>query len=36
MMDDAVDLVGRSELRSLGILPLRMSFNLSGSSSKST
>jgi hypothetical protein len=40
MMDDAEDLGVRSELilscRSLGFLPLRMSFNLSGSSSKST
>ena len=39
MMEDAVDLGVLSELlscRSLGFLPLRMSFNLSGSSSKST
>lgn len=39
IMDDEEDLSVRSELlscRSLGFLPLRMSFNLSGSSSKST
>jgi hypothetical protein len=39
MMDDAADFGVRSEplsYRSLGFLPLRISFNLSGSSSKST